>query len=214
MGIHSLSDVRDRSIDSPWISVFEQTSSHCHAFIQSWHGQSPCSYVIIAINITIIVTIAIIRIRVRKHISRMIWMRRNYWSRLEICKYVKFANTSNLQICKLSWCLSASQSSNRAAKWLHVDSSTERKWERYSIALCFCLFLIFEIWIGHFLLFLSVVSLFATFLLPKSSLLQSSRHSFSFHHLSVNGMMKISAQLFILTLLSLLFNFGQNIHNH
>ena len=99
-----------------------------------------CSYVIIAINISIIVTIAIIRIRLRKHILRMIWMRRNYWSRLEICKYVKFANTSNLQICKLSCCLSASQSSNRAAKWLHIDSSTGRKWERYSIALCFCLF--------------------------------------------------------------------------
>ena len=52
----------------------------------------------------------------------------------------KYANTSNLQTCKLSCCLSASQSSNRAAKWLHVDSSTERKWERYSIALCFSLF--------------------------------------------------------------------------
>ena len=36
----------------------------------------------------------------------------------------KYANTSNLQTCKLSWCLSASQSSNRAAKWLHVDSPT------------------------------------------------------------------------------------------
>ena len=95
MGIHSLSDMREGSIDSPWISVNEQTSTHYHAFIQSWHDQSPCSYVINAFNVTIIVTIAIIRIRLRKHILRMIWMRRNYWSWLQICKYVKFANMSN-----------------------------------------------------------------------------------------------------------------------
>ena len=44
---------------------------------------------------------------------------------------------------------------------------------------------------------------FTAFLLPKSSLLQPSRHSLRFHHLSVNGKMKISNQLFILTLLIL-----------
>ena len=44
---------------------------------------------------------------------------------------------------------------------------------------------------------------FTAFLMPKSSLLQPSRHSLSFHHVSVNGNMKISNQLFILTLLIL-----------
>ena len=110
----------------------------------------------------------------------------------QICKYVK-----------LSSCLSATQSSNRAAKWLHVDSPTDRKWERYSIALCFCLFSPSHFSIGHFLLFLSVESPFTAFLLPKSSFLQPSRHSLSFHHPSVNGKINISAQLFILTLLTL-----------
>ena len=127
--------MRDRSIDSPWISVFEQTSSHCHAFIQSWHGQSPCSYVIIAINITIIVTIAIFRIRLRKHILRMIWMRRNYWSRLEISKYVKFANMQT-QLLLVSNSI-VEQSCEVIARW--QPHCTERKWERYSIALCFSL---------------------------------------------------------------------------
>ena len=88
------------------------------------HPVHMCSYVIIAINITIIVTIAIFRIRLRKHILRMIWMRRNYWSRLEISKYVKFANMQT-QLLLVSISI-VEQSCEVIARWqLHWEKVGE-----------------------------------------------------------------------------------------
>ena len=137
MGIHSLSDMREGSIDSPWISVNEQTSTHYHAFIQSWHDQSPCSRVFMwSLRLTSQSSSPSPSSGSDSENTSYAWFE---WDAI-IDLDCKFANMSNLQTCKLSCCLSASQSSNRAAKWLHVDIPTERKWKRYSIALCFFLF--------------------------------------------------------------------------
>ena len=95
--IHSLSDMREGSIDSPWISVNEQTSTHYHAFIQSWHGQSPCSYVIMwSLRLTSQSLSPSPSSGSDSENTSYAWFE---WDAI-IDLDCKFANTSNLQICQ------------------------------------------------------------------------------------------------------------------